>query len=85
MLEAVCRWLDVHLLTDAGTYGDYGAYKRDAAAAPVEKREPEAEAEAKPEADPEAKPQYGELSPSPTFKQIEGVQTKVLGDYGTAF
>lgn len=45
------------LIVEQGTYGDYGAYKRDAAAepAPVEKREPEAE----PEAKAEAKPQYG--------------------------
>ena len=47
-------------LTIIGKYGSYGTYKRDADAAPVEKREPEAEPKADPE--PEAKPQYGKLS-----------------------
>jgi len=65
--------LDSWLTTGTGTYGNYGAYKRDAApeAAPVDKREPEAE----PKAEPEAKPQYGELCPKRTFYEMTFVDS----------
>ena len=71
--------------TEYGSYGDYGAYKRDAKpeAAPI--AEPEANAE--PEAEPEAKPQYGEYGEHQHRRGVRPLQERTLiviqGDYGS--
>ena len=72
-------------LTIAGKYSDYGAYKRDAEAAPVEVEEREAEAEAQPAAAGAPAPgygNYGEQSSSKSFPIPRLI--KVPGKYGSS-